>query len=74
MQIAKIIIGLIGAGTISIGRVSTKNINTTAVTFGADRKDENNIMRGLAFRLGNDDVDVGNFGSAFDMSYEFNFL
>ena len=61
-------------GTISIGRVgdtltsSTKNINTTAVTFGADRKDENNIMRGLAFRLGNDDVDVGNFGSAFDMS------
>ena len=61
-------------GTISIGRVgdtltsSTKNINTTAITFGADRKDENNIMRGLAFRLGNDDVDVGNFGSAFDMS------
>ena len=61
-------------GTISIGRVgdtltsSTKNINTTAITFGADRKDENNIMRGIAFRLGNDDVDVGNFGSAFDMS------
>ena len=52
-------------GTISIGKSgdtsysSAKDINTTAITFGADKRDENNIMRGIALRLGSDDVDVG---------------
>ena len=61
-------------GTISIGKIgdtsssSSKDINTSAITFGADRIGRNNIMRGMALRLGNDDVDVGNLGSALDMS------
>ncbi len=61
-------------GTISIGKVgdtsysSSKDINTSAITFGADKKSEDNIMRGIALRLGSDDVDVGDFGSALDMS------
>ena len=61
-------------GTISIGKSgdtsysSAKDINTTALTFGADKRDENNIMRGIALRLGSDDVDVGDLGSALDMS------
>ena len=61
-------------GTISIGKSgdttysSAKDISTTAITFGADKRDENNIMRGIALRLGNDDVDVGDLGSALDMS------
>ena len=61
-------------GSISIGKVgdtsvsSSKEINTSAITLGIDKKSENNMMRGIAFRLGNDDVDVGNLGSALDMS------
>ena len=61
-------------GSISIGKVgdtsvsSPKDINTSAITLGIDKKSENNMMRGIAFRLGNDDVDVGNLGSALDMS------
>ena len=61
-------------GSISIGKVgdtsgsSSKDINTSAITLGIDKKSENNMMRGIAFRLGNDDVDVGNLGSALDMS------
>ena len=60
-------------GTVSIGKIeesvnsSTKDINTSAITFGADRKNDKNIMRGIALRLGNDDIDVGNIGSALDM-------
>ena len=61
-------------GTISIGKVgdtaysSSKDINTTAITLGVDKKGEDNIMRGIALRFGSDDVDVGNLGSALDMS------
>ena len=61
-------------GTISIGSVgdsessSSKNINTSAITLGADKKGEDNIMRGIALRFGTDDVDVGDLGSALDMS------
>ena len=60
-------------GTVSIGKIeesvnsSTKDINTSAITFGADRKNDKNIMRGIALRLGNDDIDIGNIGSALDM-------
>ena len=61
-------------GTISIGKIgetsvaSSKDINTSAITFGADKKKENNLMRGIALRFGKDDVDVGSLGSAIDMS------
>ncbi len=61
-------------GTVSIGKMgdtsysSAKDVTTTAITFGADKRYENNIMRGIALRLGNDEVEVGNIGSALDMS------
>ena len=61
-------------GTISIGKVgddsasSAKNINTSAITLGADKKGEDNIMRGMALRFGTDDVDVGDLGSALNMN------
>ena len=61
-------------GSISIGKIgdtsysSTKDINTSAITLGIDKKTENNLMRGIALRFGSDDVDVGNLGSALDMS------
>ena len=61
-------------GTISIGKVgdsttsSAKNINTSAITIGADRKNGKNKMYGFAFRFGSDDIDVGNLGSALDMN------
>ena len=61
-------------GTISIGSVgdtsqsSSKSISTSAITLGADKKGEDDIMRGIALRFGTDDVDVGDLGSALDMS------
>ena len=61
-------------GTISIGSTgdtessSSKSINTSAITLGADKKGQDNIMRGIALRFGTDDVDVGDLGSALDMS------
>ena len=61
-------------GTISIGSTgdtsqsSSKSINTSAISLGADKKGEDNIMRGIALRFGTDDVDVGDLGSALDMS------
>ena len=61
-------------GTISIGTTgdtnqsSSKDINASAITFGADKKGEDNIMRGIALRFGTDDVDVGDLGSALDMN------
>jgi hypothetical protein len=53
-------------GTVSIGKIgdsitsSAKNINTTAITIGADKKTDNGKMFGAALRLGNDDIDFGN--------------
>ena len=61
-------------GSISIGKTgdsatsSFKNINTSGITFGADKKGDDDIMRGIALRFGADDVDVGDLGSALDMS------
>ncbi len=61
-------------GTISIGKVgddsasSAKDISSSALTLGADKKGEDNIMRGIALRFGADDIDVGTLGSALDMS------
>ena len=53
-------------GTVSIGKIgdslssSAKNINTTAITIGADKKTDNGRMSGVALRFGNDDIDFGN--------------
>ena len=57
-------IGKVGDSTTS----SAKNINTSAITIGADRKNDKNRMHGFAFRFGSDDIDVGNLGSALDMN------
>ena len=61
-------------GTISIGNTgdtyqsSSKRIGASAITLGADKKGKDNIMRGIALRFGADDIDVGDLGSALDMS------
>ena len=61
-------------GSISIGRTgdsatsSFKDITASGITLGADKKGEDDIMRGIALRFGTDDVDVGDLGSALDMS------
>ena len=61
-------------GTISIGtsgdtsNSSSKDISSSAITLGADKKGADNIMRGIALRFGSDDVDVGDLGSALDMN------
>ncbi len=60
-------------GNISIGRVgdtsssSTKVISTNGITFGVDKKTDENKFYGLAFRAAQDDVDVGTIGSSIDM-------
>ena len=59
-------------GAIAVGKVgdtsisSAKNIDTNSITFGADKFTENNGIKGFAFRLGKDDVDVGSAGSNLD--------
>lgn len=59
-------------GSIAVGKVgdtsisSAKNIDTNSITFGADKFTENNGIKGFAFRLGKDDVDVGSAGSNLD--------
>jgi len=56
-------------GSISIGRIgdtsisSTKIVDADALTFGADKFTDNNGIKGLAFRIGKNNVDVGNAGS-----------
>ena len=61
-------------GTISVGRIgdtsvsSSKDINTSAITLGADKRGKDNIMRGIALRFGSDDVDVGDLGSTLNMN------
>ncbi len=59
-------------GSIAIGRVgdtrisSTKEINTNRITVGADRFIDDKALRGLAFSVGRNNVDVGNKGSNVD--------
>jgi len=59
-------------GSIAVGRVgetnvsSFKKIKTDAITVGADKFTKNNGIRGLAFRFGKNDVDVGSAGSNLD--------
>ena len=59
-------------GSIAVGRIgdtsisSTKKIDTDAITFGADKFTEENGIKGLAFRVGRNNVDVGTGGSNLD--------
>ncbi len=59
-------------GSIAIGRIgdtsisSTKKIDTDAITFGADKFTDENGIKGLAFRVGRNSIDVGNEGSYVD--------
>ena len=59
-------------GSIAVGRIgdtsisSTKKIGTDALTFGADKFTEDNGIKGLAFRVGRNNVDVGTAGSNLD--------
>ena len=61
-----------GEGSIAVGRIgdtsisSTKKIDTDALTFGADKFTDNNGIKGLAFRIGRNNVDIGNAGSNLD--------
>ncbi len=59
-------------GSIAVGKVgdssisSAKKIDTNALTLGADKFTENKGIRGLAFRFGLNDIDVGSAGSNLD--------
>ena len=59
-------------GSIAVGRIgdtsisSTKKIGTGAITVGADKFTSNNGIKGLAFRVGRNNVDVGTAGSNLD--------
>ena len=59
-------------GSIAVGRVgdtnvsSFKKVKTDAVTVGADKFTNNGGIRGLAFRFGKNDIDVGASGSNLD--------
>ena len=59
-------------GSIAVGRIgdtslaSTRKIGTEAITVGADKFTNNNGIKGLAFRVGRNDVDIGSAGSNLD--------
>ena len=59
-------------GSIAVGRIgdtsiaSTRKIGTEAITVGADKFTNNNGIRGLAFRVGRNDVEIGTLGSNLD--------
>ena len=59
-------------GSIAVGRIgdtsisSTKKIGTGAITVGVDKFTSNNGIKGLAFRVGRNNVDVGTAGSNLD--------
>ena len=59
---ASIAVGRIGDTSIS----STKKIGIDAITVGADKFTNNNGIKGLAFRVGRNNVDVGAAGSNLD--------
>ena len=66
-------------GSVSFGRIgetglsSAQDISALGITIGADKKIENNkvsrfysTIYGMALRLGNDEVDIGTYGSKVD--------
>ena len=62
-------------GSISVGKVgdtalsSSKDINSTGITVGIDKKINENKLYGYALQFGKDDVDVGPFTSLDTNSY-----
>ena len=62
-------------GSVSVGKVgdtalsSSKDINSSGITFGMDKKINENKFYGYALRFGKDDVDVGKFTSLDTSSY-----
>ena len=56
-------------GNLAVGEVdqtslaSVQNIQTTGITFGVDKKINENHMVGAALRIGNDNVDIGSAGT-----------
>jgi len=60
-------------GAVSIGKIgdsitsSAKNINTSAITIGIDKRTDNNRMFGVALRFGNDDINFGNIKNSLDI-------
>ena len=55
-------LGKVGDTSIS----SAKDIKANSLTFGLDKVSENLGVKGLAFRIGSDNVDVGTKGSNLD--------
>ena len=59
-------------GSIAVGKIgdtsisSVKNIDTNAITIGADKFTEYNGIKGFALRFGKDNVDIGSAGSNLD--------
>ena len=59
-------------GSIAVGRIgdtnisSTKKIDSNRITFGADKFDKDKALRGLAFSVGRNNVDIGTAGSSLD--------
>ncbi len=59
--------GSLGFGTIfETDSASKKKLNTNGLTFGADKFDKKGGIKGLAFRLGKNDVSVGFSGGDLD--------
>jgi len=59
--------GSLGFGTIfETNSASKKKLTTNGLTFGADKFDKNGGIKGLAFRLGKNDVSVGFSGGDLD--------
>jgi len=61
-------------GTVTVGKIgdtlisSAKNTNSSAITIGADRRDNDERMYGVALRLGNDDIGFGDVKNSLDMN------
>ncbi len=59
-------------GSVTIGKTSgtdtasLKDIESTGITIGADRKAGQDLVHGFALRFGRDDVDVGSSGTSLD--------
>ncbi len=59
-------------GSVSFGRTgdtsssASKDINSTGITIGMDKKISENKLYGYALRFGNDEVDIGSSGTSLD--------
>ena len=59
--------GSLGFGTtFETNSASKKKLTTNGLTFGADKFDKNGGIKGLAFRLGKNEVSVGFSGGDLD--------